>query len=72
MLEFVSYLPVGLALGVYKLPKDVTIMGAKAVCDTSNGVSGVLIRHNATGLYSIFSCGALHSVDQEEAKRFEA
>lgn len=72
MLEFINYLPVGLALGAYSLPKNATIIGSKAVRDTSSGKSGVLIQHNATGLYSIFSCGMLHSVDQEEARRLAA
>lgn len=71
MLEFIDYLPIGLALGVHKLPKNVTVIGSKAVRDTISGKSGVLIRHNATGLYSVFACGVLHSVDQEEARRLE-
>lgn len=72
MLEFICYLPVGLALGAYKLPENSSVIGTKAVLDTKSGNSGVLIRHNATGMYNIFSCGALHSVDQREARRLAA
>ena len=72
MLEFISYLPVGLALGAYRLPGDSAVIGSKAGHDTSSGKPGVLIRHNVTGLYGIFSCGVLHSVNQEEARHLAA
>ena len=71
MLEPVNYLSVSLTLGSYKLPLNVTIIGDKAVRDTESGASGVLVRNNQTGMYSLFSCGALHSVDQEEARKIE-
>lgn len=69
MLEYINYLSVGMALGAYRLPENVTIIGNKAVRETKTGASGVLIKHNVTGIYSLFSCGCLHSVNQEEAKQ---
>lgn len=60
-----------LALGSYKLPANVTVIGSRAVEDTKTGANGVLIRHNATGWYSVYSCGARRSVDPLEAKRYE-
>lgn len=72
MLERIDYLSVGLALGAYKLPKNVTVIGKKAIRETKTGASGVLVRNNQTGIYSLFSCGCLRHVNQEEAKSFEA
>lgn len=72
MLEAINYLPIGLALGAYKLPKNVTAIGAHTMRETKTGSSGVLVQNTQTGIYSLFTCGALHGVDQKEAKRFEA
>lgn len=72
MLETITYLPIGLSLGAHKVPDNVTIIGTHAVVETKTGTSGVLVRDNRTGVYGLFSCSCLHSVNQEEAKRFEA
>lgn len=71
MLEPVNYLPVGLSIGAYKVPKNVTIIGDVSVRETETGASGVLVRNNQTGIYSLFSCGALRSVVQKDAKTLE-
>ena len=72
MLETISYMSAAMALGVYKLPQNSTIIGDKAVRDTRNGASGVLIHNSVTGLYSLFSCGCIHGVDQREGKQIAA
>lgn len=72
MLEVINYLPIGLVLGAYKLPENVTAVGTHAVRESKTGNSGVLVRNNQTGIYSLFSCGVLHGVNQKEAERFEA
>lgn len=72
MLEVINYLPVGLALGAYKLPENVVVIGTHAVRETKTGSSGVLVKNKQTGIYSLFSCGCLRSVDQGEAKGLEA
>ena len=71
MLKVINYLPIGLALGAYKLPENVTAIGTHAMRETKTGSSGVLVRNNQTGIYSLFSCGAIRNVDQKGAKRFE-
>lgn len=60
----------GLVQGCYKLPKNVTVIGDYGVQDTVTGNFGLLICHENTGIYSIFSCGRLCSVDQKEAARY--
>lgn len=72
MLKTIDYLPIGLALGAYKLPDNTKVIGTHAVTESKTGASGVLVRNSNTGIYSLFSCGILRSVDQREAKRFEA
>ena len=72
MLEVINYLPIGFVLGAYKLPENVIVIGTHAVRETKTGSSGVLVRNAQTGLYSLFHCGVLRSVDQEEAKSLEA
>lgn len=72
MLEPVGYLSAKLTLGSYRVPGNVTAVSDKTVCETKTGASGVLVRNRLTGFYSLFSCGVMHSVNQEEAKLIEA
>lgn len=68
MLKSISYLPVWLALGTYKVPSDAKIVGSHAVCDTKTGNAGVLIRFEKTGIYRLFSAGAVCSVDPYDVR----
>ena len=68
MLKPISYLPVNLALGCYKVTTRKKIVGSHAVCDTKNGNSGVLIQFAATGMYQLFSAGVVKSVDPQDVR----
>ena len=68
MLKPISYLPVNLAMGCYKVPSGAKIVGSHAVCDTKNGNSGVLIQFAATGMYQLFSAGVVKSVDPQDVR----
>lgn len=68
MLRAISYLPVRLALGCYKIPKGSHIVGSHAVCDTKTGHSGILVQFEETGIYRIFSAGAVCGVDPYDVR----
>lgn len=69
MLEYLHYLPVDLVLGCYKIPKNSHIIGSYAVRDSKNYNTGVLIQFDNTGIYRIFSAGAVRSVDPRDVRR---
>lgn len=69
MMDIISYMPVSLCLGCYKVPDNAKIIGDKAVVDDKNGKSGVLLRNKNTGIYTLFCAGSQRSVDQREADR---
>lgn len=69
MLNKISYMPVSLCIGCYKIPENAEVIGDKAVADEKTGNSGVLLRNKNTGFYTLFSSGSHRSVDQKEAAR---
>lgn len=66
--KVVEYMPAKFVIGTAKIPDGVKIVHEKAVCNAS-GLTGALIKHLNTGMYSLYSCGTLFGIDQRFAKK---
>lgn len=66
--KIIEYMPVGLVIGTAKIPNGTKIAYKKAVCNAS-GLTGALIKHLNTGIYSLYSCGTIFGISQNFAKK---
>ena len=65
----VNHTTVKMLLGVRSIPAGWAAIGENAV-RTDDWASGILVRNHKTGLYGLFSGGAMLSVDQRAAKEY--
>ena len=61
---------VKMAFGARPTPEGWEIIGTHAVRNDETWASGVLMKNKATGIYSLYSCGDLVSVDQKAAREY--
>lgn len=66
----IPYETVKMVLGTRPAPEGWEIIGAHAVRNDETWASGILLRNKTTGIYSLFSGGALTGVDQRAAKEY--
>lgn len=65
----VKHTTVKMLIGVLSIPEGWDAIGKYAV-RTDDWATGILVRNQKTGLYGLFSGGAMLSVDQRAAKEY--
>lgn len=66
----VKHTTVKMLLGVRPIPAGWYSVGKYPVRTDDTWATGVLVQNHKTGLYGLFSCGSIISVDQRAAKEY--